>query len=228
MNTTAGLGGSIPQLNRGADTPGYKPLYHSLPEVALIIDKTLKAGYGVLRAGTVAAVAGNYLVPYTQDDHDNADVTRAYLVTDGANGANVCYVTQTDSYKFAVGDTIMLVRDNAGAPDYHDGGAITAIDRTTESFRAKITFTTVFGAATFTTANKANCYVKAGTNAKGSKAVYVIDQDIDTGTGEDAKGALTSVCVSNAVLYKNNMTNLDSSAVTDLGGVVDGRFFILK
>lgn len=231
IRTNARLGGDIPQMNRVPEGLGIKPLFHSVRDIALILDKTVQSGYGVLRIGTMLAVnsvTGN-LVPYITDDYLDDNVGRAYLTNDVASAGNTCYTTIEDAYKFAVGDDLILVRDNGGSPEYHDGGPITAIDVTTYSNRAEITFTNAIGAVTtFSTANKVNAYVKSATSGKFSKCAYILDKDIDTGSGEFAAGALTSVVVHNAILYEYALVNKDAQALTDLGAVEDGRFVILK
>ena len=55
ISSRAGLGGDIPQMNRMPEGRGSKPLFHSVRDIALILDKTVAAGYGVLRIGTVMA-----------------------------------------------------------------------------------------------------------------------------------------------------------------------------
>lgn len=231
IRSDARLGGDLPQMNRVPEGPGLKPLFHSVRDIALILDKTVQPGYGVLKAGTMLAknsVTG-YLTPYITDDHQDDNVGRSYLTNDIASGADVCYVTLTDAYKFAVGDEIVFVRDNSSSPEYRDGGAITAIDVTTYPNRAEITFTTAIAAvSTFSTANGVNAYVKSGSATKFSTCAYILDKDIDTGSGEFAAGALTSVVLHNAVLYEHALVNKDAQALTDLGAVEDGRFVILK
>ena len=333
ITSSAGLGGSIPQMNRGVEVPGSKALFHSVRDIALIIDKTVQSGYGVLRAGTILAknATTNLLVPYVTSDYTDDNVGRAFITNDISNTDDTCYVTKPDSYKFQVGDPLMLVRanaetdatatagasvttsgtvvgsitvnndggvttetwtvvfstataaavygsvsghvgdwadytagafapDNGGNPyfslpqnffggtwaadetfiftttayvagsvaEYHDGGAITDIDVDTDRTRAIITFTNAVSGNDFTVANTTNAYVKADTTGNYSKALYVLDRDIDTGTEEDAQGAVTSVVLSNAVLYSAALVNYDAAAETDLGSVSDGRFVILK
>lgn len=223
-----GLGGSMPQLNRSGETPGPKALFHSVRDIALIKDKTVQAGYGALKSGTIMATNSvtNDLVPYTPTALGIDDVSRAYLVTDFVSTQDLCYVTMADSYKFAVGDVIIFANQT---PVYNATGSfITAIDRTTQSHRAKITFTTGITSTVFTTALSACVYVKAGTAGKFSDATYVLDQDIFTGTDEDAVGANTSVVISNAILYTGALINCDAVAISDLGMVVDGFHTILK
>jgi len=231
IRSDARLGGDIPQMNRVPEGLGIKPLFHSVRDIALVLDKTLQSGYGVLRIGTMLAVNAvtGLAVPYITDDHQDANVGRAYLVNDVASAADVCYTTLEDAYKFQVGDELMLVRDNSSAPEYHAGGVITAIDVTTYVNRAEITFTTAIGAVTtYSLANDVNIYVSSGTTGKYSLCKYILDKDIDTGTGEFAVGALTSVVLHNAVLYESCLVNNDAQALTDLGAVEDGRFVILK
>lgn len=228
--TRAGLGGDIPQMNRGPEGLGVKPLFHSVRDIALILDKTAQSGYGVLRTGTMLAknVVTGKLVPYITTNHIDANIGRSYAISDVANGAATINLRKEDAYKYAVGDSLILVNNNAGTPVYHDGGAITAIDTTTSPVFATITFTTVTAVATFTVARSTNCYVKSGTSGKFSTCAYVLDKDIDTGTGVDAKGALTSVVINNAILYLATLVNYDAAAKTDLGAVEDGRFLVLK
>ena len=223
-----GLGGSMPQLNRSGETPGSKALFHSIRDIALIKDKTVQGGYGVLKSGTIMAtnaVTGD-LVPYTPVTFGDTNMSRAYLVTDYGTGATIMYVTIPDSYKFAVGDKLAMAEDDG--PTYHDAAAITAIDRTTETQRAKITVTTGVASSDFTTAKHACCYVKAGAATNFSDATFILDQDIFTGEGEDALGAVTSVLISNAILYTGSLVNFDTAAGTSLGTSTDGNHTILK
>lgn len=234
MKTDAGLSGSVPQMNHGAEGVGSKALFHSVRDIALIIDKTIQGGFGVLKAGTILAendVSG-LCIPYIGTAiSDTENVGRSYVVADVANGTT-CNVTLEDSYKFQVGDNLMLVHsDGASPPDvaYHAGGAIISIDRTTYASYAVITFTTTTGGAGFTTATFTQAYTAGGTTTRFSTAKYILDQDIDTGSGENtvANGANTSIVISNAVLYTASLVNLDAAAISALG-VEDGRLFILK
>jgi hypothetical protein len=135
------------------------------------------------------------------------------------------YVSLEDSYKFEIGDDLYLDNDDDEGPIA--AAAITAIDRTTSTIYADIT-TTTFSHGNFTVAKKSYVHVKAGTSGEYTTAAYVLDKDIDTGVGSEALGALTSVVASNCILYKNSMINLTAAAISSLGGVVDGRFFIMK
>lgn len=229
------IGGSTPQLNRGPELPGHKALYYSIREIALIKDKTVQAGYGVLRAGTImaenisAAGGKGKLVPYVLAAYTGDDVGRALALADipstNTPGEKTINVLMDESYKFVVGDDLIIANDSAAI---HEGGAIASIDRTTHPHYAIITFTTgIIDDATYTVANNCCCYVEAGTTPF-SKAKYILDKDVDTGVGEIAQGAITPVLISNAILYTNSLINLDSAAATTLGTVDDGQHTILK
>ena len=227
-----GLGGSTPQVNHGGETAGQKRLFYSLREIALIKDKHVLGGFGVLRAGQVMAVEpiSGDLVPYvptTAPLHMAAAAGRVFLVATIAIGAQIVYVPKGDGYKFKVGQSIILSDDSSGTPVIHDGGAITAIDVTTYPHMDKITFTTVTEAE-HGIANFASAYIKTGTSTPFSTAKYILDKDIFTGEGEDALGAETSVVISNAMLYTASLINMDTAAITAMSAVADGMHTILK
>jgi hypothetical protein len=218
-------------MNRGPELPGYKRLYYSIRDVALILDKTVQAGFGVLKAGTILAEnlsaggSAGLLVPYAPTLFTLGDVGRAFALANVASGVAVINVTMEDSYKFVVGDDLIIANNT---PEYGNGGAIISIDRTTYSHFAVITFTAGIVTANNTVAKACCCYVEAGAAGQLSAAKYILDKDIDTGIGENAKGANTPVLVSNAILYTNSLVNFDAAAATDLGTVDDGQFTILK
>lgn len=218
-----GQGGSTAQFNTGGMVPGVKALFHSPREIALIKDKTIKPGFGVVKAGTVMAVdtLSGDLVPCANTLVTQADAGRVYLAG-SVTAAAIVLVPLAQSYRFAVGD-VVVIGDNV--PAYTDGGAITAIDRETYPGLAEITFT---NNATATMANEANIYHKAGAAGKYSDAVWINDQDVFTGDDAQAAGANTSVVISNAVLYLNALIGYDAAAATALGGVTDGAHVILK
>lgn len=221
-------------MSRYPEVPGIKPLFHSVRDIALILDKTVQAGYGYLQAGTVMAInlstggAGGYgkLIPYVPL---SGNVT---LGQDGAIGvapvvldstANHAFVSLNDSYKFEVGDFLWADNDSDDGPI--SGGVISAIDRLTSTLYADITVAALTE-TNVTVVKKSYVYVMGGSGGN-NVAAYILDKDIDTGYGSEALGALTSVVVSNAILYKNSLINMTAAAITALG-VVDGRFFILK
>ena len=223
----------IPQITRGQQMD-LKRLYYSDPNAALTAEITIAAGYGVLKLGTVLAknlsAAGNkdLLVPYNPTTFTGAEnhPGRAYLVTDSGTSATDLYVSMDDSYKFAVGDDVIINDDTTAAENL---GAITAIDRTTETHRAKITVTTATGGTSFTTARKACIFVEAGTSGNNySDAVGILEKSVDTGTGVNAKGAIATLIISNAVLYEGCLTNIDAASKTDLAAVSFGQYLVVK
>lgn len=233
MRSLTGIRSSIPQMNRYPEGPGIKPLFHSVRDIALILDKTCQAGYGYLKAGTVMAVncsdAGGVgkLVPYVPISTSVVLGAISALgvvpvVADCTSGH--VFVGIDDSYMFEVGDDLYLDNDDDEGPT--KAAAITAIDRTTSAIMADIT-TTAFSHGNYTVAKKAYAYVQTQESDPYTLAAYVLDKDVDTGYGELAAGALTSVVVSNCILYKNSMINLTAAAITALGSV-DGRFLIMK
>lgn len=230
INRTVGAVGNSPQSSIRGYTPLFqKRLYKSPREVALLLDKTLRSGYGVLEAGTVLAVDQNdtdQLVPYTPDSISLTDVSRVFLQTDCDTSDNF-YVDMLESYKLAEDDVITLT-DSDGA---YESETISAIDRTSYSNKAKITLEAATAGA-FTVAKDANCYVKAADEAdtnKTSDAAYILDMEVDTGAGEYSAGGLASVVLSNAILYQDDCVGMDSTAITDLGNVSsDGIYYILK
>ena len=339
IRSDARLGGSIPQMNRSPEGRGIKPLFHSVRDIALILDKTVKPGYGVIRSGTVMSVCSvtGMLYPYpVADAGQNPTNAKAYLVQAPGSSAEILYTNIQDSYKFAVDDELIIDGGSAGnveiqsmanttptAGDVYtltyagvtltgtaleEGslatadlvasliagtnysimpftlsagssvvtitfkevgnvdtvvagksigsgtpavsvstpglaadattttaenlGPIKSIDRTAvNGTQAAITTTTaVTTHANFTAALFGNVYVKSADEASTpfAKAKFIIDADVDSGEGEFAVGALTSVVISNAVLYTTSLIGCDAAAKTDMGTVDDGRFTILK
>lgn len=225
---------SIPQMNRGPEGVGMRALFHSVRDIALIIDKTVAGGFGYLKTGTVMAInrsaAGGIgkLVPYVPISTGvvlgaESALGAAALVKDATSGH--IFVSIEDSYLFELGDDLYLDNDSDEGPI--KAAAITQIDRTTSTLFADIT-TTGFAHGNFTVAKGSYVHIQTGTSDEYTAAAYILDKEIDTGVGADALGALTSVVVSNCVLYKNALINLDAAAITALGGIIDGRFFILK
>jgi hypothetical protein len=196
----------------------------------LIIDKTIKPGFGALREGTVMSMiyGGDKLVPYPTSTRTSG-IGRTFVISDVAAQATTVRVSLKDSYRFAVGDTIILCNNSASGV-FEDLGAITAIDRTTYPNIAIITPTTaVANVATHTVANSTSIYHKTKVDSPFMVASHIIDKDIDTGEDEGALGGLTSVVLSNAILNYGMLTGIDSAAITALSAVNDNnRFLILK
>jgi len=225
---------SIPQMTRYPEGTGIKPLFHSARDIALILDKTIQAGYGYLEAGTVMAInlstgsGGGYgqLIPFVPLSGDvvlGADSAKGVAPVVMDSITDHVYVSLTDAYKFKVGDFLYADNDSDDGPI--SGGVISAIDVTTSTLMADITVAALT-ATNVTVVKKSYAYVMGGASGN-NEAAYILDKDVDTGVGSEALGALSSVVVSNAILYKNSLINMTAAAITDLG-VVDGRFFILK
>ena len=223
----------IPQMQRGVQTD-YKRLYYSNPEAALKVPVTLMPGYGLIEQGSAMAVnlsaAGKagLLVPYNPLLFTGAEKHpgRAFLVADGANGGAIVYVSQDDSYKFNIGDDLIINDDTTTAENL---GAITAIDRSSDVSRAKITATTNIGGTSFTVARKAHVIVEAGTSGNNfSDCVGILEKSVHCGTGSRAKGALATLILGNAVFYDGLLTNLDAAAKTDLSAATFGQFVYIK
>lgn len=218
-----------PQIVRGVQTD-YKRLYYSNPEAALKVPITLQAGYGWIEAGTVisknlsaAGKAGLYL-PYNPTSFTGVEnhPGRAYLVANTGTTDKFVYVSMNDSYKFNVGDDL-IINDNTTTAE--NLGAITAIDRTTYPHMAKITATTAIGGTAFTTARFAHVLVEAGTSGNlYSDAVGILEKTVHTGIGVNAKGAHSTLIISNCLLYEGMLTNIDSASKTDLSASSFGQY----
>jgi len=212
----------------------YKRLYYSEEMAALKVPISIMAGYGVLKMGTALArnisAAGSVgkHVPYNPTTFTGAEnhPGRAYLVADSGTTATDLYVTLDDSYKFAVGDDVIINDDTTTAESL---GAITAIDRTTEQHRAKITVTTATGGASFTTARKANIFVEAGVSTNNySDGTGILEKSVDTGTGVNAKGADATMILGNCVLYTGMLTNVDAAFFVDVSGATYGNYTYIR
>jgi len=218
----------IPQVIYGEQSD-YKTLYYSDPMAALRVPVTLMAGYGLVEQGTALALNGSAAgqkgkhFPYDPDAAPDGIVLRpgsAPLVTDSGATATELYVTIEDSYKFEVGDDVYIEDDTTAAENL---GAITAIDRTTYSNRAKITVTTATGGTSFTTARFAYLAVEGYTTCVG-----ILEKTVDCGLGVNARGAIATMIISNCVLYNGMLTNVDSAALTDLSGTSYGQYILIK
>ena len=221
--------GSIPQIHRGVQQD-FKKLFYSLRDIALILEKSFQSGYGILEMGMVVGLnaANGKLVPNPLAAHDDEDIAIALALASLSNGASTVLFTAEDGYKFQVGDSLIMRYIKSSVAYYQDCGAITDIVYTDRT--ATVTFTTVISGAEFTTAQSCCGYVKTDTTTSTDfkKALYICEQSLDTGVGEDALGAIGSVVVSNAILYKGELVNYDSQALADLGATEDGQFLTLK
>lgn len=225
----------IPTVIHGVQDD-YKRLFYSEEMACLRVPVTLQAGYGLIKAGTVMAknlsAAGNKakLVPYAATTFAAGaaafDAARAYLVANSGTTDKYVYVSMDDSYKFAVGDDV-IINDNTTSAE--NKGAVTAIDRTSETHRAKITFTAAIGGTAFTTARYAHILVEAGTSANNySDAVGILQASKDTGLGANSAGAVGVLILGNCVLYEGMLTNMDSAAKTDVSGTSYGQYLYIR
>ena len=225
--TTAGLGGAVPQVNLTGHTRiVQRRLFFSRREIALILEKTIRGGFGNLDLGTVmGVVAGDdRLVPFAAVGNDST-IGKSFLVADAANGQATFQISTEDSYRFQVGDPVVLYNANGGGT--YMVSEIAAGGITRGATVATITLGDNFGAATFTVTNGAFVAHRTGLDAADATslaAAYILDQDVDTGTGGDTiqpNGAMASVVVSNAVLYADVLWNLNAAAITALGLTAD-------
>lgn len=212
----------------------YRRLFKSNPDYAITIDIFLQRGFGLVKAGTTLAknISGSgskdFYVPYNPTTFPaSQDEGRAYMVADGVPGESLVYVSMRDSYKFKVGDDVIINDNVTGVENL---GAVTVIDRTTENHRARITFTTAMGATAFTAIRKAHVFVEAGVGSNNySDCAGVLMKSVNTGDGERGAGAGAQLILSNALLYRHSLTNMDAAALDDIAGAaVHGQFLLLK
>lgn len=223
--------GTKPQFNQGERVPGIQPLYHSRPEKALLIDVSMRGGYGALDQGLpIVRLAGtsNECAPYVPENHTLLVAARPRILEDLADGATTLKLSEAEAAKFRTGDVVMLVRDNAGDPAYHDCGAVVSVSTSGEE--RVVTFTTAVSGTDFTLANITSVYnaTKDATNTRKHHGLYIMDRPTDTGTGDTALGGLVSACVTNAMLMRNLIQNVDDQLKADLSAFEDSRFFILR
>jgi hypothetical protein len=199
-----------------------KRLYFSEQKAARKIPCTISKGFGILEHGiilaknTSAGTTGK-LIPYNPTTITGVEVApgRAYLVADSGTVNKLVEVTIADSYKFAVGDDLMLVDDTTAVENL---GAIASIDRTL-AHKAIITVAINIGATAFTVARFAFVYVEGA-----DVAIGVLEKSVDTLSGEDAKDANATLILGNAVLYQGVCGNLDAAALTDLSASEISQF----
>ncbi|MHA2136322.1 MAG: hypothetical protein ACW99J_20885, partial [Candidatus Thorarchaeota archaeon] len=113
----------------------YKRLFYSEPDRALTKEVTLQAGYGLAKNLSAAGNVNKYVplmpgIAANLPDAANPDhqLAAAFLTADVSSGSDL-QVTMQDSYKFAVGDDVILFDETTYAASSENLGAITAIDR---------------------------------------------------------------------------------------------------
>ena len=225
--------GDIAHITRGYQTD-YKRLYASSPENAMVLNVTLVQGFGVIPAGTplskVTAGApskGKY-VPYNKTVFANYTNGGGAFLLSTPSGTDL-EVTLEDSYKFAVGDSVIVADNNTKTSSSEAGGLITAIDRTTYPNKAVITVTNSISGATFTATLFAKVFHIAGADNSNtwSDCAGILDVAVDTGVGEKAVGGVGSMVIKNAMLYDGMCPNVDAAARADISASVNGQFLIL-
>lgn len=228
--------GDTPYVVRGGQTDP-KKIFYSKPELAFTKTIQIPGGYGVLPMGQFMGKItestgrlGQY-VPYAPESPDaptwiGAEPTLlpalAYLTTDGAANTNV-WVSKEDSYKFAVGDHLAVNDVNSDSPT--DLGAISSIDRTTYSTLAQIVVANQVTTA-YTVAQGAAVYIQTAESTPFTAAAGVLFAAVDTGKGENAKGANGVMILKNALLYKNALQVYHADILSDITGSADqGNLF---
>jgi len=235
--------GTTPYINRGGQEDIAR-VWFGKPENALSKSITIPGGYGVLKSGQVMAKIsestsrlGMY-TPYVNADGavlaagipigSSTLPGAAYLTADAAVSKSL-QVTLQDSYKFAVGDHLAIADyDTYGASGSGlDLGAITAIDRTTYSHIAVITVTNN-ASASYTVAAGAAVFIQTTTADPWCKAMGILLGTVDTGTGEDSKGANGVLVIANAMAYKAMLYNYDGDALADMSWASEnGDYLVL-
>ena len=117
--------GDTPHVYDGLQTD-YSRLLYSEFDYVLSLPIQLSAGYGTLKQGSAIAKNASALttgnkgqyVPYnptTVDDGAAYQPGRAFLIDDIASGESTFQVTMDESYKFKVGDDVIINTDQAAA-----------------------------------------------------------------------------------------------------------------
>jgi len=108
-----------------------------------------------------------------------------------------------------------------------DLGAIVSIDRTTYSTLALIVVTNQVTTAYIVTQGAA-VYIQTTTSTPYTKAAGFLFSAVDTGTGENAKGANAVLVLKNAMVYKDLLQVYHADILSDItGSAVDGALFIV-
>jgi hypothetical protein len=226
--------GDTPYMVRGGQQD-YKRIFYSDQNRALTKPVTLLGGFGVIPGGTVLGIVTEstnrkgYYVPYVAEKGNWPDAGSAIqwpgitYVTAALEVNKICYVEMEESYRLAVGDHLAATDTDGTVTDV---GAITAIDRTSFSHIAKITVTNNFAVCTL--AKGAGIWIQTKTADPHVEAKGFLLSAVDTGEGENSKGAQGSLILSNAVLYKGNLKGHNSDVDDDIGTSSDGKYVVLK
>lgn len=230
--------GDTPYMVRGGQIDRREIFGPCNLDAIIQIPVTIPAGFGYIPAGAVMGVitestnrVGQY-VPYTPQAAAGGLAAAletlfgaSYLLADPTDSSTTLEVTMNDSYRFEVGDHIAVLDSNTVALD---GADITAIDRTTYKDKATLTHATISGAVGVDMAQGACVIHQTKTSTPFQAAVGILVGGVNTGVGANAKGSHGVIVLSNAILNKGALYNLDSGAITALGAVVSGNLVILK
>lgn len=210
--TTAGRSGNVPQMNiTGYTREVQKRLFYSRREQALLLEKTVRGGFGCLEMGQVITQVYkdgtdvmDFVVPYGK----NGQVS---LTADAAGAQKTITISTEEVVKFAVGDLI-TINDSGTTAENHE---IVSISDNVITVDTNLTGTFEVSAGAYIEHRQDGNY-------------FILDQDIDTGVENANEGALGSVVVSNAVLYQDAVIGMDSTVLADLNGKEDGVFYIIR
>ena len=125
---------------------------------------------------------------------------------------------------FVKGDVTYVAKDSDASPV--DLGALVSIDRTTYTHQAVLTWTNQVTTG-ITVAKAGGVHIQTTTSSPYTYAKGILFNSVDTGEGENSKGADASLIVKNAALYKGLLTGYDAHAKTDLGNTEDGLYYII-
>lgn len=239
--SNAGLGGYVPQVNlTGIERIVKKRLFFSRRESALLMEKTVRGGFGNLDVGTVMATVADddRLVPFaaiTTNTHVSP-IGKSFLVVDGVDTQATIVVSLSDSYRFAATDPVVVYNNDTAGEWLNTTVASIARGATT----ATITLGDALNSANFTVANETCIVHRTGADAANATSLdnsrfYILDQDIYTGEGPETiqpDGALTSVLVSNAIIYADVVENINAAVLTALNMQLDsatnGRHYVVR
>jgi len=214
--TTAGRAGNVPQVNiTGYHREVQKRLFYSRREQALLLEKTVRGGFGNLEMGQVmtevyvdGTAVRDFIVPYGANG-------KALLLANATSGQATLTIDGDEAACFAVGDLVNVGDSNSNANYEIDDISIT-------DGVATITVTGTW-AEHYTTARDA--WIQ---HRRGGK-FYVMDQHVDAGGGDaGVEGALTSVVIANAVLYQDAVIGWDSDVATNMNALTDGVYYVIR
>ncbi len=215
--TTAGRSGNVPQVNiTGYTREVQKRLFYSRREQALLLEKTVRGGFGNLEMGQVMTsvyVDGTDVADFIVPLGENG---RSVLVSNAAAAQRKILLSLTEKAKFAADEAITITDANNNEHAVIDSAEVSG-----EYFAITIADSDL--GETYEVAEDAYVTHRQGGN------YYVMDQNIDAGE-EDAgvEGALTSVAIANAILYKDAVIGMSNTALSAFNGLEDGIYYVIR